>query len=156
GYQVFVVVDASGTFNKSVRDAAIMRMSQAGAVPVNWFAVACELAQDWRHDMEGLARLLGDHLPSYKNLITSYSALTAKRRSAPATAVSRRPCQGAVGHDVRRASRPHPPWRAAHDAGPGKPLCDRPGCEGRPDPDRRLRRAGPDALPRPADNGYRA
>src|SRR5437868_11924900 len=31
GYQVFVVVDASGTFNKSVRDAALMRMAQAGA-----------------------------------------------------------------------------------------------------------------------------
>jgi nicotinamidase-related amidase len=79
GYQVFVVVDASGTFNKSVRDAALMRMSQAGAVMVNWFAVACELARDWRHDMEGLARLLGGHLPAYQNLITSYGALTAKR-----------------------------------------------------------------------------
>ena len=79
GYQVFVVVDASGTFNKSVRDAALMRMSQAGAVMVNWFAVACELARDWRNDMEGLARLLGGHLPAYQNLITSYTALTAKK-----------------------------------------------------------------------------
>ena len=79
GYQVFVVVDASGTFNKSVRDAALMRMSQAGAVMVNWFAVACELARDWRNDMEGLAGLLGGHLPAYQNLITSYSALTAKK-----------------------------------------------------------------------------
>jgi nicotinamidase-related amidase len=79
GFQVFVVVDASGTFNRSVRDAALMRMSQAGAVMVNWFAVACELARDWRHDMEGLARLLGGHLPAYRNLITSYSALTAKK-----------------------------------------------------------------------------
>ena len=78
GYQVFVVVDASGTFNKSVRDAALMRMSQAGAVMVNWFSVACELARDWRHDMEGLARLLGGHLPAYQNLITSYTALTSK------------------------------------------------------------------------------
>ena len=79
GYQVFVVVDASGTFNKSVRDAALMRMAQAGAVMVNWFAVACELARDWRHDMEGLAGLLGGHLPAYQNLITSYRANTAKR-----------------------------------------------------------------------------
>src|SRR6516165_5510104 len=79
GYQVFVVVDASGTFNKSVRDAALMRMSQAGAVMVNWFAVACELARDWRHDMEGLARLLGGHLPAYQNLMTSYGALMSKR-----------------------------------------------------------------------------
>ena len=79
GYQVFVVVDASGTFNKSVRDAALMRMTQAGAVMVNWFAVACELARDWRNDMEGLAGLLGGHLPAYQNLITSYTALTAKK-----------------------------------------------------------------------------
>jgi nicotinamidase-related amidase len=79
GYQVFVVVDASGTFNKSVRDAALMRMTQAGAVMVNWFAVACELARDWRNDMEGLAGLLGGHLPAYRNLITSYNALTDKK-----------------------------------------------------------------------------
>ena len=79
GYQVFVVVDASGTFNKSVRDAALMRMTQAGAVMINWFAVACELARDWRNDMEGLAGILGGHLPAYQNLITSYDALTAKK-----------------------------------------------------------------------------
>jgi nicotinamidase-related amidase len=79
GYQVFVVVDASGTFNRSVRDAALMRMAGAGAVLVNWFAVACELARDWRNDMEGLAGLLGAHLPAYQNLITSYRAMTAKK-----------------------------------------------------------------------------
>jgi nicotinamidase-related amidase len=78
GYQVFVVVDASGTFNKSIRDAALMRMTQAGAVLVNWFAVACELARDWRNDTEGLAGLLGAHLPAYRNLITSYNALKDK------------------------------------------------------------------------------
>jgi hypothetical protein len=72
-------VDASGTFNKSVRDAALMRMSQAGAVMINWFALACELARDWRNDMEGLAGLLGAHLPAYQNLITSYNALTATK-----------------------------------------------------------------------------
>src|SRR5262245_3058854 len=79
GYQVFVVVDASGTFNKSVRDAALMTMTQAGAVMVNWFAVACELARDWRNDMEGLAGLLGGHLPAYRNRIASSRAMTAKK-----------------------------------------------------------------------------
>ena len=78
GYQVFVVVDASGTFNQSVRDAALMRMTQAGAVMTNWFAVACELQRDWRTNMEGLANLLGNHLPAYKNLITSFNAKAAK------------------------------------------------------------------------------
>jgi nicotinamidase-related amidase len=78
GFQVFVVTDASGTFNKSVRDAALMRMVQAGAVMTSWFAVACELQRDWRNDMEGLAALLGNRLPAYKNLITSYQALTKR------------------------------------------------------------------------------
>lgn len=78
GYQVFVVTDASGTFNKSVRDAALMRMAHAGAVMTNWFAVACELQRDWRNNMEGLATLLANHLPAYKNLITSYQANSKK------------------------------------------------------------------------------
>jgi hypothetical protein len=62
----------------SVRDAALMRMTQAGAVMVNWFAVAGELARDWRNDMEGLAGLLGGHLPASQYVITNYKALTAK------------------------------------------------------------------------------
>ena len=78
GYQVFVVVDASGTFNKSVRDAAQMRMTQAGAVMTNWFAVACELQRDWRRDMEGLGSLCARHLPAYKNLMTSFNARSAR------------------------------------------------------------------------------
>lgn len=78
GFQVFVVADASGTFNKSVRDAALMRMAHAGAEMTNWFAVACELQRDWRNNMEGLANLLAAHLPAYANLMTSYKANTAK------------------------------------------------------------------------------
>lgn len=77
GYEVFVVADASGTFNKSVRDAALMRMAHAGAIMTSWFAVACELQRDWRNDAEGLANLLGNHLPAYKNLITAYATTTA-------------------------------------------------------------------------------
>lgn len=72
GYDVFVVTDASGTFNSTVQQAAWMRMSQAGAQMVNWFAVACELHRDWRNDMEGLGNLLSNHLPNYRNLMTSY------------------------------------------------------------------------------------
>ena len=77
GYQVFVVVDASGTFNKSVRDAALMRMAHAGAEMTNWFAVACELQRDWRNNMEGLGSLLANHIPAYKNLMTSFNAKAA-------------------------------------------------------------------------------
>ncbi len=79
GYQVFAVTDASGTFNKSVRDAALMRMAQAGATLTSWFAVACELQRDWRNNAEGLAALFARHLPAYRNLITSYQANTSKK-----------------------------------------------------------------------------
>jgi nicotinamidase-related amidase len=74
GFEVFVVTDASGTFNATVRQAAWDRMSAAGAQLMNWFAVACELHRDWRNDVEGLAKIFSDHLPAYKNLITSYEA----------------------------------------------------------------------------------
>jgi len=73
GYQVFVVADACGTFNKQVAGAALMRMAHAGAVITNWFAVACELQRDWRNNGENLAGLLASHLPAYKNLMTTHA-----------------------------------------------------------------------------------
>jgi len=74
-FEVFVVTDASGTFNAISRDSAWQRMTLAGAQLLNWFAVACELHRDWRNDVEGLGTLFANHIPDYKNLMTSYSAL---------------------------------------------------------------------------------
>jgi len=76
GYEVFVVTDASGTFNDTVRHAAWNRMASAGVQLMNWFSVACELHRDWRNDIEGLGALLSNHIPNYRNLITSYMART--------------------------------------------------------------------------------
>ncbi|MEX5590795.1 isochorismatase family protein, partial [Pseudomonas urmiensis] len=76
-FEVFVVTDASGTFNEMTRDAAHDRMSRAGAQLMTWFGVACELHRDWRNDIEGLAALCSNHIPDYRNLMTSYNALTA-------------------------------------------------------------------------------
>ena len=78
GFEVFVVTDASGTFNETVQQAAWARMTAAGAQLVNWFSVACELQVDWRNDMEGLANLLSPRIPNYRNLMNSYSAFAAK------------------------------------------------------------------------------
>lgn len=74
GYEVFVVTDASGTFNEAARHGAWARMSAAGVQLVNWFAVACELHRDWRNDIEGLGNLLAGYIPAYQNLMTSYAA----------------------------------------------------------------------------------
>lgn len=79
GYDVFVVTDASGTFNELTRHSAWDRMSAAGAQLMTWFGVACELHRDWRNDIEGLGTLFSNHIPDYRNLITSYNTLTKSR-----------------------------------------------------------------------------
>ncbi len=78
GYEVFVVTDASGTFNEVTRDAAWARMQNAGVQLMSWFGVACELHRDWRNDIEGLGTLFSSYLPNYRNLMTSYLAITKK------------------------------------------------------------------------------
>ena len=72
GYDVYAVVDASGTCNKAVRAGALVRMTQAGVQTMNWFSVACELHRDWRNDVEGLGALFSSYIPNYRNLMTSY------------------------------------------------------------------------------------
>lgn len=75
GYEVFVVTDASGTFNEITRHSAWDRMSSAGAQLMTWFGVACELHRDWRNDVEGLGTLFANHIPDYRNLINSYTTV---------------------------------------------------------------------------------
>jgi isochorismate hydrolase len=74
GYEVFVAVDASGTFNTLAREAAHKRLAAAGVQLWNWFAIACELHRDWRRDIEGLGSLFAQHIPDYANLISSFAA----------------------------------------------------------------------------------
>jgi len=77
GYEVFVVTDASGTFNELTRDAAWSRMAEAGAQLMTWFGVACELHREWRNDIEGLGTLFSNHIPDYRNLMSSYNTVKA-------------------------------------------------------------------------------
>ena len=79
GYEVFVIADASGTFNSMTQQAAWSRMEQAGAQLMTWFGAACELHRDWRNDVEGLGALFSNHIPDYRNLMNSYSTLTAAK-----------------------------------------------------------------------------
>ena len=79
GFEVFVVTDASGTFNEITRDSAWDRMSANGAQLMTWFGLACELHRDWRNDIEGLGTLFANHIPDYRNLFTSYNALTGAK-----------------------------------------------------------------------------
>lgn len=78
-FDVFVITDASGTFNPLTRDSAWDRMSSAGAQLMTWFGAACELHRDWRNDIEGLGTLFANHIPDYRNLINSYNQNTSQK-----------------------------------------------------------------------------
>jgi len=74
GYEVFVVTDASGTFNQISRDSAWLRMQAAGAQLITNFVAACELHRDWRNDWS-IGDIFAKRIPAYGNLIYSYNAL---------------------------------------------------------------------------------
>lgn len=73
-YDVYAVIDASGTWNKTVQDASIHRMSQAGVKVTTWASVLAEIMKDWRSEkaME-LGQILANHT-SYKWVVQSYMA----------------------------------------------------------------------------------
>ncbi|QVQ37569.1 hydrolase [Pseudochrobactrum algeriensis] len=78
-FEVFVVTDASGTFNEITRHSAWDRMSANGAQLMTWFGLACELHRDWRNDVEGLGTLFANHIPDCRNLINSYNTVKASK-----------------------------------------------------------------------------
>lgn len=82
-FDVFVITDASGTFNEITRHSAWLRMQAAGAQMMGWFAMASELHRDWRNDVEGLGNLMSNHVPDYRNLITAYVKLTEAKQKDP-------------------------------------------------------------------------
>jgi nicotinamidase-related amidase len=78
-FEVFVVTDASGTFNEVTRHSAWSRMEQSGAQLMTWFGVACELHRDWRNDIEGLGALFSNHIPDYRNLMNAYMTVKGSK-----------------------------------------------------------------------------
>ncbi len=91
GYEVYVVVDASGSMNPEVQSAAIMRMSAAGATIGTWFAVTCELLSDWRNPAgEATAKLFVEHFPAYGEVFESHRAATSQSRGAALDGASRK------------------------------------------------------------------
>ncbi|GMU39012.1 MAG: isochorismatase family protein [Phycisphaerae bacterium] len=75
GYEVYVVVDASGSMNADTQTASLMRMSDAGAIMGTWFAIACEMLYDWRNPAgPGSAQLFIEHMPAYAEVYHSHKA----------------------------------------------------------------------------------
>jgi nicotinamidase-related amidase len=63
GYDVFFVTDASGAVSREAHDMAVLRMMQAGAVPITWIAVMSEWQRDWARveTVPAIAEVTVDH-----------------------------------------------------------------------------------------------
>jgi nicotinamidase-related amidase len=82
GYEVYVVADASGSFNSDIQDASLMRMAAAGATIGTWFGIACELLYDWRNPTgPGSAQLFVEHVPAYAEIFNSHQAQANSAKS---------------------------------------------------------------------------
>ncbi|MNP67694.1 hypothetical protein D3C76_1635530 [compost metagenome] len=73
GYQVFAVIDASGTYSKMAQEITLARVVQAGVVPMDTAAVCSEIQQTWnRPDAQQWAEAYSLIFPHYRLLIESY------------------------------------------------------------------------------------
>ncbi len=74
GYKVFCVIDASGNWSKMATDLTTARVVQAGAMPIDTYAVLAELMSTWnRPDAMEFAQVMVDHIvPPYRALMESY------------------------------------------------------------------------------------
>jgi nicotinamidase-related amidase len=62
GYDVYAVIDASGTSNKQVEDVSVARMTQAGVIPTNWSAVLMEIVGEMSEAGQAVVKGVSDEL----------------------------------------------------------------------------------------------
>lgn len=78
GYQVFAVIDASGTYSKMAQEITLARVVQAGVVPMDTAAVCSEIQRTWnRDDAVQFAEAYSAVFPHYQLLIESYAKAQA-------------------------------------------------------------------------------
>ncbi len=75
GYDVYAVIDASGTWSEIAQRTTIGRLTQAGVKVTSWMSVSAELQNDWRNNTgQQLGQLYAEHLPAYGHLFSSLFA----------------------------------------------------------------------------------
>lgn len=63
GYDVYIVLDAGGCDSKIAEESAVSRLTQAGAVIVNWVQLASELLVDWQRPQGNtVGQIYADHI----------------------------------------------------------------------------------------------
>ncbi len=80
GYDVYAVIDASGTWSMVAQQTAMLRMSQAGVICVNTVAVIAEILADWT--VPGMNEKMGSifikHMPNFGMLLNNMNHVTSK------------------------------------------------------------------------------
>lgn len=91
GYKVFCIIDASGNWSQMATDLTLARVVQAGAMPIDTFAVLAELQSTWnRPDAMEFAAIFAEHLiPGYRALIESYDKAQSVQKSGRETKLDR-------------------------------------------------------------------
>jgi nicotinamidase-related amidase len=72
GYEVYIVTDASGGVSVESHEMAVLRMIQAGAVPITWTVFGSEMQRDWAREstVPGLAQMLVEHMGNVGTSLT--------------------------------------------------------------------------------------
>ena len=74
GYRAFAIVDASGDSSKMSSEITTARLTQAGVIPIDTYAVHSELMGSWnRPDATEFAAITSEYiLPAYQTLIENF------------------------------------------------------------------------------------
>jgi hypothetical protein len=97
GYKVFCIIDASGNWSKMATDVTVARVAQAGAMPIDTYAVLAELMSTWnRPDAMDFAQVMVDHIvPPYRALMESYEKAQNVQKVGHETKLDRLEATGA-------------------------------------------------------------
>ncbi|NJK51959.1 MAG: isochorismatase family protein [Leptolyngbyaceae cyanobacterium SU_3_3] len=90
GYKVFTIIDASGNWSQMATDLTLARVVQAGAMPIDTYAVIGELMNTWnRPDAMEFAAVMVDLMPIYRALMESYDKAQSVQRDGRETKLDR-------------------------------------------------------------------
>lgn len=90
GYKVFTIIDASGNWSQMATDLTLARVVQAGAMPIDTYAVIGELMNTWnRPDAMEFAAVMVDLMPIYRVLMESYDKAQSVQRDGQETKLDR-------------------------------------------------------------------
>lgn len=83
GYNVYAVIDASGSPDAATREMTVSRLMASGIPSMTWLTAAAELQRDWRDPTgQAMAQLFHEHNPNYSMLMDNFAAHTKQAAAA--------------------------------------------------------------------------